>query len=135
MTGGCFILALASIVLTATSAAATSDQTIFGTSSDPRVTRCGIAVTKGEMILVRPFIDASNDLDGSYRVDLDKVSASGHSRMVQTNAFTGGTLGNVSLQVNAGAKMVMALSVKGQDGRALCALNIELDFSGDAASI
>jgi hypothetical protein len=119
---------LASVVLSTPSEASMSDQVISGDILDDRITACGVSINEGQMATLRPFIETSANISGTFRVSVIKRSTSGTSMMNQGNAFSAGSLGKVLLAVDRPSKLSIQMTVNDADGRALCRLSAEVDL-------
>lgn len=115
--------ALLSLFFVTASEASMSDQTISGKILDQRITACGVRVSGEEMAALRPFIETSADVSGTFRVTITKKSASGTSMINQGNAFSAGKLGNVILAVDRPSKVSIHMTVSDTTGKPLCELD------------
>jgi hypothetical protein len=102
--------------------------TVDGTTFDPRIEACGVHVEVSEMALLRPFIEASPDLAGSFRIAVTKRSRSGTAITSQSSRFTGGSLGDVSLAVDQPSRIDIDMTVTAPDGTALCGVDTNIEF-------
>jgi hypothetical protein len=114
-------------ILMATGEASMNEQTILGKPADSRIARCGIVVEGGEVATVRPFMEASADLAGHFRIDLTKRSKSGTGMISQSNAFRGGKLSG-ALSVDRPAHVTVKMTVSAEDGSVLCTLDRQFDL-------
>lgn len=95
---------------------------------DNRVTACGVHVEEGPIARIRPFIEASADLAGTFSLGLSKRSASGTSVTRQSRAFEAGTLDGVAVAIDAPSSVAIELDVRAADGTALCRLSRKLEI-------
>jgi hypothetical protein len=114
----------ASIFLLATGAGqpAMTDRTFLGDALDPRIARCGVTIDGDGLVTLRPFLDASADVAGSFRLLVRKHSAGGSSLTSQAGNFANGTLGNLVVMLNAPATMDLTMTLDDQRGAPLCRL-------------
>jgi hypothetical protein len=120
--------ALLPLLSATTSEASMSDQVISGEILDARITACGVRVGDGDMAALRPFIETSADVSGTFRVSLTKKSTSGTSMINQDNAFAAGSLGNVVLAVDRPSNVLIQMTVTDNAGKALCRINEAIEL-------
>lgn len=120
--------ALLPLILTTASEASMSDQVISGEILDERVTACGVRIDNGQMAALRPFIETSANISGTFRISMTKKSASGTSMINQGNAFSAGSLGNVILAVDRPSNLSIQMTVNDADGKVLCRLAANVDL-------
>lgn len=111
------------------SGASMNGLTVNGTILDPRIAACGVHVEETDFARLRPFIETSDALAGSFRIAVTKRSSSGTSVSSQSNRFAGGSLGNMVLIVDRPSQVAIDMAVMDGDGTLLCRVktDIELD--------
>ena len=117
------LAALAPLLFATSVEASMSDLIISGEILDSRVVACGIRIIDGEVANLRPFIEASADVSGSFRANLTKKSASGTSMISQGNAFSAGSLGNTQMAVDRPSEISIWMSIDDTNGKPLCRLD------------
>lgn len=127
-----FAVALSCLALAATQAEASmKDRIISGESANSRITACGVALAGAQMVTLRPFIETSaSDLAGKFRINVIKRSRSGSAMVSQSNSFSGGSLGNVVLSVDAPSTLAIDMEVTDAAGTLLCKVNRSVDLDG-----
>jgi hypothetical protein len=120
--------ALTPFLIATTNEASMSDQVIFGEILDSRITACGVRIDAGQMAALRPFIETSAEVSGTFRVSVTKKSTSGTSMINQGNAFSAGSLGNVLLAVDRPSNLTIEMAVRDRDGKELCRLSTVIDL-------
>lgn len=123
------------LALLAAGGASMNGRTINGETLDPRVTACGVVVEEGAIARLRPFIEASAELAGTFRLVVVKRSASGTSTSSQSNAFRAGTLGTFFVGIDRPSTARIELDVKANDGRPLCRLSRELKLGDETTEL
>jgi hypothetical protein len=118
------------LLASAGSGFAADEQTLLGDALDARVSRCGVVVGSEDMAVVRPFIEASTDVSGSFQLFVEKSSASGSSSTSQGSSFGGGTLGEMQAVFDRPSNLQIRLTVTGEDGSPLCTLDEQLQLDG-----
>jgi hypothetical protein len=122
------------IGLTSASEASMNDQTILGTASDARISRCGLVVSSGAMATIRPFIETSSAVAGSLRLTVAKQSSSGTSQTSQSWNFSGGELGASSVSVDLPAEVSIDMDVTDINGTGLCRLETQLQLNREGSA-
>ncbi|PZM08178.1 curli-like amyloid fiber formation chaperone CsgH [Rhizobium tubonense] len=119
-----FLLASSSAVLLAqnSGAASMNGQTIFGTTNDPRIQRCGIHVIGEDWLSVTPFIETAEGFDGSFDLGVTKTSKAGSSQTRQSNHIKAGVLSGSRIWVDRPARIDIEMNVKDDGGKVVCRL-------------
>ncbi|GGD04926.1 curli-like amyloid fiber formation chaperone CsgH [Aureimonas glaciei] len=99
---------------------------IAGLALDPRITGCGVTISGGGMAVLRPFIETSSDLSGTFQVVMTKRSSGGTSAIRQSNRFKGGSLGDVQLAVDRPSSLTLRVSITEEGGAPLCSIDAEI---------
>lgn len=120
------ILLVSLILSAATLSSEASTNGIAGRPLDPRVTRCGVTISGQELAVLRPFIETSDDLSGTFQVLLTKTSTGGTSAIRQATRFQGGSLGDVRLTVDRPSAVKLQLTVTETSGAPLCSIDAQL---------
>lgn len=109
--------------------------TLSGEILDQRITACGVHVEDGAMARIRPFIETSVDLSGTFRLNVVKRSPSGTSTTSQSNVFRAGSLANVTVGIDRPSTVTIDLEVMAANGQPLCRLSKELSIGADAIDL
>lgn len=104
-------------------------QTIHGTTSDPRITACGVRIDGQQMATLRPFIEAADDLSGSFTLGIATQSPGGSSSTSQRNQFSAGSLGETQVVINRVGRVRLTLVVIDNAGIPLCDLDQTIELS------
>ena len=80
-------------IATSSTGISMSNQIFFGQVQDLRVEKCGVAIDGHGVVSIRPFIQASADVSGSFHIRVNKRSSAGTSVTDQSGRFTNGSLG------------------------------------------
>ncbi len=122
-------LFLTGLMLSSTTPGASMDgSTVNGMIFDHRIEACGVYVEVSELALLRPFIEASRELAGSFQIAVTKQSRSGTAMTSQSNRFAGGSLGNVTLAVDRPSRIAIDMTVMAPDGTRLCRVDTSIEF-------
>lgn len=121
------------LLFSTASEASMNGQIIPGDILDPRITACGVRIDGGEFARLRPFIETSDALAGSFSISITKRSASGTSVSSQSNRFGGGSLGAAVIGVDRPASVAIDMQVNEAGGTALC--RVKTDIELDEASM
>ena len=98
-------------------------QTILGNTSDPRIKACGIRINGQQMATLRPFIEAADDLSGSFTLGIATQSSGGSSTTSQKNRFSAGSLGDTQVVINRVGRVRLTHVVIDDTGSLLCDLD------------
>ena len=71
---------------------------------------------------MRPFLQASSDVSGSFEILVNKRSASGTSVTRQAGSFDNGTLGGIAIALNAPGRLDIQMTLVDAGGGRLCGL-------------
>ena len=121
------------LLLAAPGEASTSDrtplgQTFLGHVSDPRVQRCGVVISGGAELTVRPFVQASAGLKGFVELQADKISNSGRSMVSQSGRFSGDQMDLSGFSVDRPDRLVLTMTLSNADRQPLCRLTKTVSF-------
>jgi hypothetical protein len=116
------------LVSSMTGEASMNDRIVTGEILDQRVAQCGVRIDGTEIATLRPFIEMSEALTGTFRINVTKRSRSGTSMTSQSNRFANGSLGETVLAVDRPSTVVIDMQVNGTDGKIYCRVNAEIEL-------
>ncbi|HEV7306112.1 curli-like amyloid fiber formation chaperone CsgH [Ensifer sp.] len=130
-------LLLIAAFVTSNDASATSmnGETLYGKINDPRVKSCGIRIDGADVAALKPFIEAADDLEGSFSLRIAKLSASGSSMTSQRNRFSAGSLGKTEIIVDRPGQLRLELTVTDDQGKVLCGLSSTVELAAPSTRI
>jgi hypothetical protein len=125
-----FLFTFSSAVLLAhtSGAASMNGQTIFGTTNDPRIQRCGIHVIGEDWLSVTPFIETADGFDGSFDLGVTKTSNAGTSQTRQSNRIKAGVLSGSRIWVDRPARIDIEMNVRDDSGKVVCRVTQSFDL-------
>lgn len=126
------IILLGILAMPASGEVSMSSQIVSGEILDNRVASCGVEVRDGPMVTLRPFMEASGELSGSFTVIVTKKSRSGKSTTRQGGNFGDGRFGGNLIGVDRAPVVGIDLQVTAGDGTPLCRLTRDLEFGDEA---
>ncbi|MEI2297365.1 curli-like amyloid fiber formation chaperone CsgH [Ensifer sp. MJa1] len=106
-----------------------NSQTILGNISDARITACGLRIEGEEMAVLRPFIEAARDLEGTFALNIAAQSEGRNSTTSQRNSFSAGSLGQTQVAINRSGRVRVTLVVTDGAGKSLCDLDQTIELS------
>lgn len=126
---GTSLLAMSLLLFSNASEASMNGQTVNGDILDPRIFACGVTIDGNGGVFLRPFIETSHQLMGTYRFTITSRSGSNSNATSQTNRFSGGSLGSSMVGIGRASQVSIDLEVRETNGAALCRVttNIDLD--------
>ena len=108
---------------------------LFGTSLDPRITRCGIRIAGTKAARIAPFIETLQDnLSGTVRLSITKHSAGGTSSINQSVGFSGSSLRTEAI-IDRPSHARIQMTVSDGKGVTLCRLDHKVDLVETARDI
>jgi len=116
------------LLLAAPGEASTSDHTLLGQVSDPRVQRCGVVISGDAELTVRPFVQASAGLSGFVELEADKISNSGRSMVSQSGRFSGDQMDLSGFSVDRPDRLALTMTLSNADRQPLCRLTKTVSF-------
>jgi hypothetical protein len=120
---------LSAVLLASDSGAASmSDQTILGTTNDPRIQQCGIRISGTEWAELSPFIQTAEDFSGSFDLGILKTSKSGTSQTRQSNRIGGGMTNVSRIRLDRPARIEIQMNVKDESGKVICKIAETVDL-------
>ena len=87
------LIATGLLLFSSASEASMNGQTIDGDILDPRIAACGVTVDGNGGVFLRPFIETSHELAGTYRFAISSWSGSNSNTTSQANRFSYWTWG------------------------------------------
>lgn len=115
--------------------ASMNGQTVNGKILDPRITACGIRIDGDDNLFLRPFIETSDELAGTFRLAITNRSGSNASVTSQTNRFSGGSLGSSVVGIGRAAQVSVSFEVNEVSGTALCRVKTDLNFDKNSTRL
>ena len=126
------LIATGLLLLSSASEASMNGQTIDGDIFDPRIAACGVTVDGNDGVFLRPFIETSHELAGTYRFAISSRSGSNSNTTSQANRFSGGTLGSSVVGIGRASRVSIDLEVTEANGAALCRVKTDIDLDEGA---
>lgn len=122
------LIATSLLLFSSASEASMNGQTINGDILDPRIAACGVTIDGDGGLFLRPFIETSHQLAGTYRFAITSRSGSSSNATSQTNRFTGGSLGSGTVGIGQASRVSIDLEVTEANGAALCRVKMDIDL-------
>lgn len=126
------LIATGLLLFSSASEASMNGQTIDGDILDPRIAACGVTVDGNGGVFLRPFIETSHELAGTYRFAITSRSGSNSNTTSQANRFSGGTLGSSVVGIGRASRVSIDLEVTEANGAALCRVKTDIDLDEGA---
>jgi hypothetical protein len=126
------LLATGFLLFSSASEASMNGRTINGDILDPRIAACGVTIDGNGGVFLRPFIETSHELAGTYRFAIASRSGSNSSVTSQANRFSGGSLGSSVVGIGRASKVSIDLEVTEANGAALCRVKTDIDLDEGA---
>lgn len=123
------LIATSLLLFSSASEASMNGQAINGDILDPRIAACGVTIDGDGGLFLRPFIETSYQLAGTYRFAITSRSGSNSNATSQTNRFTGGSLGSGMVGIGQASRVSIDLEVTEANGAALCRVKTDIDLN------
>lgn len=126
------LLATGLLLFSSSSEASMNGRTINGDILDPRIAACGVTIDGDGGVFLRPFIETSHELAGTYRFAISSRSGSNSNTTSQTNRFSDGKLGSSVVGIGRASQASIELEVTEANGAALCRVKTDIDLDEGA---
>ncbi|MBP1849446.1 curli-like amyloid fiber formation chaperone CsgH [Rhizobium halophytocola] len=108
---------------------------IYGIPSGSQVEDCGIEIAEGALTRLSPFLDAADNLQGSYRLMVITWTSGSVAETRQENRIDAGELKASNLFIDHPDRLRVTLEVWTEQGATVCLLEHQLSLGKQATDI